>query len=173
LFLTKPLGIGILSTAEKQKKLLPEHQYIARDLMCQLNTIGLEIATIDGVKGITDVTGFGLLGHLLEMCEGSQLNAIIDYQAVPIIESAVDYLAKGCVPGGTARNFDSYGDKIATLSTEQQQLLCDPQTSGGLLIAVEPDSCAQLVRLLTANNLPFQPIGELCARQDGAFVHVQ
>ncbi|MFT4994111.1 MAG: selenide,water dikinase [Paraglaciecola sp.] len=173
LFLTKPLGIGILSTAQKQKKLLPEHQYIGRDLMCQLNAIGAEVATIPGVKGITDVTGFGLLGHLLEMCEGSGLNAIIDYQAVPIIESAKAYLAKGCVPGGTERNFDSYGDKVATLSTEQKQLLCDPQTSGGLLIAVEPDSRAELVRLLQANKLSIEPIGELCPRQDGVFIHVK
>ena len=178
LFLTKPLGIGILSTAQKQKKLLPEHQHIGRDLMCQLNTIGAEIATIPGVKGITDVTGFGLLGHLLEMCEGSELNATINYQAVPIIDSAIDYLAKGCMPGGTERNFDSYGDKVATLSTEQKQLLCDPQTSGGLLIAVEPEFCPQLVALLRANNLPVEPIGELCPRQEcsqlnGVFVHVQ
>jgi selenide,water dikinase len=173
LFLTKPLGIGILSTAQKQKKLLPEHQTLGRDLMCQPNAIGTEIATIEGVKGITDVTGFGLLGHLLEMCEGSQLNASIDYQAVPIIESAIDYLAKGCIPGGTERNFDSYGHKIAALSTQQKQLLCDPQTSGGLLIAVEAQSCAQLVSLLRENNLPCTPIGHLSVRQEGAFIDVQ
>src|SRR5690606_29473282 len=105
LYLSKPLGIGILTTAEKQKKLRAEDQGAARDLMCQLNRIGALFATLPGVQAMTDVTGFGLLGHLVEMAEGSGIKARVDYNKVPRLGSADYYLQQGCVPGGTARNF--------------------------------------------------------------------
>jgi len=91
LYLTKPLGIGILTTAQKQKKLLPAHANIARDLMCTLNKIGIELAAIDGVVALTDVTGFGLLGHLIEVCEGSNLQAHLNIDNVPVIKEAIHY----------------------------------------------------------------------------------
>lgn len=161
LYLTKKLGVGILTTAQKQKKLKPEHEGLAVEVMCQLNKIGAEVADIAGVTAMTDVTGFALMGHLIEMCEGSGVTAKIDFSAIPFLEPVKDYLEMGCVPGGTLRNFDSYGHKLAPMSEEQRNLLCDPQTSGGLLIAVTPESEAELAELLNREGLYAQPIGEL------------
>ena len=161
LYLTKKLGVGILTTAQKQKKLKPEHEGLAVEVMCQLNKIGAEVADIAGVTAMTDVTGFALMGHLIEMCEGSGVTAKIDFSAIPFLDPVKDYLEMGCVPGGTIRNFDSYGHKLAPMSEEQRNLLCDPQTSGGLLIAVTPESEAKLAELLKREGLYAQPIGEL------------
>lgn len=173
LYLTKPLGVGILTTAQKQKKLRQEHALLARDSMCQLNTIGAAVAQLPAVKAMTDVTGFGLLGHLLEMCEGSDLNALLHYDAIPCLPPIKDYIAQGCVPGGTLRNFDSYGHKLPALSDEQKNLLCDPQTSGGLLIAVEREGEAALQQLLIAEGLNLQPIGELLPSQPSSWIEVR
>ncbi|MBQ0724503.1 MAG: selenide, water dikinase SelD [Cycloclasticus sp.] len=161
LYLTKKLGVGILTTAQKQKKLKPEHEGLAVEVMCQLNKIGADVADISGVTAMTDVTGFALMGHLIEMCEGSGVKAKINFDAIPFLEPVKEYLALGCVPGGTLRNFDSYGDKLAPMNEEQRNLLCDPQTSGGLLIAVEPAAQSELETLLTNSGLYAHPIGEL------------
>ncbi|KKO45821.1 hypothetical protein WG68_08920 [Arsukibacterium ikkense] len=161
LYLTKPLGVGILTTAQKQKKLNAEHATLARDTMVQLNRIGVDIARLQGVNAMTDVTGFGLLGHLLEMCEGSGVDALLDNAAVPVLPHVADYIAKGCIPGGSGRNFASYGAKVSPLSPEQQALLCDPQTSGGLLLAVSPKAEAVFRDLALSYDLVLQPIGEL------------
>lgn len=163
LYLTKKLGVGILTTAQKQKKLKPEHEGLAVEVMCQLNKIGAEVADIAGVTAMTDVTGFALLGHLIEMCEGSGVKAKIKFDAIPFLEPVKEYLALGCVPGGTLRNFDSYGEKLAPMNDEQRNLLCDPQTSGGLLIAVEAEGEAQLQATLANAGLYAQSIGELVA----------
>ncbi|GAA0539283.1 selenide, water dikinase SelD [Rheinheimera aquimaris] len=173
LYLTKPLGIGILTTAQKQKKLQHNHSDIARDTMVQLNRIGADIAGLDGVNAMTDVTGFGLLGHLIEMCEGSGLSADLDSQTVPVLPHVSDYIAKGCVPGGSARNFASYGGKVSPLTEQQQALLCDPQTSGGLLIAVNAKAEAALIHLAVAHDLTLAPIGELKAARKGHLVRVR
>jgi selenide,water dikinase len=121
-----------------------------------------------GVAAMTDVTGFGLLGHLLEMAEGSGLTARLDYAAVPRLPGVDYYLAEGCVPGGTQRNFDSYGAKVAALGEEQKQLLCDPQTSGGLLVAVTPQGEAEFLALAAELGLQLAPIGELVERRQFA-----
>ena len=166
LYLTKPLGIGILTTAEKKSKLRPEDVGLARDWMCTLNTPGSRFGKLPGVAAMTDVTGFGLLGHLVEMADGSGLTAQIDYAAVPRLAGVSHYLAEGCAPGGTLRNFDSYGDKIAPLVQEEHKLLlCDPQTSGGLLVAVEPEGEADFLSVAQALGLALQPIGQMTARQ--------
>ncbi len=172
LYLTKPLGIGILTTAEKQKKLRPDDVGVARDLMCQLNRIGARFATLEGVQAMTDVTGFGLLGHLVEMAEGSKVKARIEYAKVPRLASAEYYLAAGCVPGGTGRNFASYGHKVAELPEAWRNLLCDPQTSGGLLVAVDPAHEAGFLELATAQGLHLTAIGECLPADDGAWVEV-
>ncbi|WP_308911260.1 selenide, water dikinase SelD [Pseudokordiimonas caeni] len=172
LYLTKPLGVGILTTAQKQKKLRAEHATLARDTMCILNSIGSELARIDGVNAMTDVTGFGLLGHLAEMAEGSGLTAEIDFDAVPVLAPAKDYLAEGCVPGGTLRNFDSYGHKVATLDSNQRALLADPQTSGGLLVAVRPGAAVAVEACLGARGLHDKPIGRLMAPASGPVIRV-
>ena len=130
--------------------------------MMKLNTIGAELAKIDGVTAITDVTGFGLLGHLLEICQGSGLSASVQLDAVPLLDSAViDYLNQGCVPGGSGRNWESIGGSVTGTDTQSQTLLCDPQTSGGLLLAVEPGSAQQVSNLLRDAGCCYQPIGEL------------
>jgi len=165
LYLTKPLGIGILTTAEKQAKLRPEDVGVARDWMCTLNTPGSRFGKLAGVTAMTDVTGFGLLGHLVEMADGSQLTARLMFAAVPRFTSVDYYLAQGCVPGGTQRNFDSYGEKIAPLPELQKQLLCDPQTSGGLLVAVTPEGEAEFLAVAVELGLNLAPIGQLLARQ--------
>jgi selenide,water dikinase len=168
LYLTKPLGIGILTTAEKREKLRAEDISIARDLMCTLNKPGARFGKLAGVTAMTDVTGFGLLGHLVEMADGSGLTARVDYDAVPRIAGIDYYLAENCVPGGTLRNFDSYGKRIAPLSDMQKLLLCDPQTSGGLLIAVTPEGDGEFRALAAEMNLLLAPIGELVAKQSFA-----
>ncbi|MEI6894357.1 MAG: selenide, water dikinase SelD [Colwellia sp.] len=166
LFLTKPLGIGILTTAEKQSKLRDEHKGIACDWMCQLNKSGESFANIPGVKAMTDVTGFGLLGHLSEICEGSQLKAQLWFDKVPYIPGVFDYIEQGCVPGGTERNYASYADKIGPITAQQKSLLCDPQTSGGLLLAVKPDAVKKIHLIAKQYNIELQAIGEL-KPQDG------
>lgn len=161
LYLTKPLGIGVLTTAEKQGKLRAEDVGVARDLMCTLNSAGQRFAALEGVTAMTDVTGFGLLGHLVEMADGSGLTARLNYAAVPRINGVEHYLAAGCVPGGTGRNFASYGQRVAALSEDQKQLLCDPQTSGGLLVAVRPDASDAFLTAAAELGLALAPIGEL------------
>ncbi len=169
LYLTKPLGVGILSTAQKQKKLKSEHKDIARDSMVRLNSIGSELSKIPGVTAITDVTGFGLLGHLSEICEGSHLEADVYFDKIPLLPFVSEYLELKCIPGGTNRNWDSYGHKIGDLNERQKQLLCDPQTSGGLLIAVQDHAVDQVLKIMDEFELPDEvkhPIGKLKARKD-------
>jgi selenide,water dikinase len=137
LFLTKPLGIGILSTAAK-KNLLDECDYLnSVTWMTKLNSAGIELGNMENVQAMTDVTGFGLLGHLLEVCEGSGLSARIRFDAIPTLDNINGYIEKNCIPGGTYRNWKSYGNKIGEITEFQKMILADPQTSGGLLIAVD------------------------------------
>ncbi|MDX1366112.1 selenide, water dikinase SelD [Pseudomonas sp.] len=165
LYLSKPLGIGILTTAEKQAKLRAEDIGLARDWMCTLNKPGSRFGKLAGVTAMTDVTGFGLLGHLVEMADGSGLTARIDFARVPRLASAEYYLEQGCVPGGTQRNFDSYGEKIAPLAELHKLLLCDPQTSGGLLVAVTAEGEAEFLAVAAELGLTLEPIGQLLERQ--------
>lgn len=172
LYLTKPLGIGILSTAQKKKLLRPEHEFLARDWMCKLNAVGAELAKLPTVSALTDVTGFGLLGHLLEICEGSGVTARLNFSTIPLLDAVHDYLAAGAIPGGTLRNFASYGDKVSTLTETQRHILCDPQTSGGLLVAVQPDAAEGVEALLRAVGINPSRIGELVSYGDGPKVEV-
>jgi len=165
LYLTKPLGVGILSTAEKQGKLKKEHQNIAVNSMTRLNSIGVQLGKISGVQAMTDVTGFGLLGHLVEMCEGSGLSASIHFDQVPVFPQTASYVELGCVPGGTHRNWQSYGKHIKLNTNEHREILCDPQTSGGLLIAVDDQQCAEVEQLLNDHDLEAKAIGEMCERE--------
>lgn len=166
LFLTKPLGIGILTTAEKRGILKPEHQYLARDAMCQMNLIGAEFSKLDEVKAMTDVTGFGLLGHLKEVCEGSNLRAEVNFADIQTLDGVRDYIAQGSVPGGTNRNFESYGHLISPLTDKQKAILCDPQTSGGLLVAVESQAIEKIQQIANAMNVPLFRVGRLLKRDE-------
>lgn len=165
LYLSKPLGIGIFTTAEKKAKLRAEDTGVARDWMCTLNKAGSCFGKLAGVAAMTDVTGFGLLGHLVEMADGAQLTAQIDFAAVPRLAGVEHYIAEGCVPGGTQRNFASYGHKVSGLTEEQITLLCDPQTSGGLLVAVEPAGEAKFQVAAREFGLQLAPVGRLVERQ--------
>jgi len=170
LYLTKPLGIGILTTAEKKSLLRQEHQGLATATMCQLNQIGAAFAAEAGVSAMTDVTGFGLLGHLSEMCQGAGLHADLWFQAIPRLPGVEEYISLGCVPGGTGRNFASYGELVGPMSDMQRHLLCDPQTSGGLLLAVLPGAEAAVEAMATAHAISLTPIGELLTAQAGRAV---
>lgn len=161
LYLTKPLGVGILSTAQKKKLIKPEHAHIAPDSMCKLNIIGTKLATLDYVTALTDVTGFGLGGHLREVCEGSSLQAEISFNKLPILPAVMEYLAQGCSPGGAQRNFESYGDCLSKMTDEQQAIVCDPQTSGGLLVAVDVENESDFLAVVKAEGLSLDCIGEL------------
>jgi selenide, water dikinase len=169
LFLTKPLGVGILTTAEKKGLLQPEHNNIAAKQMMQLNKIGELLGKINGVHAMTDVTGFGFLGHLVEMAEGSDLSAVIDFENVPlIIDDLKNYVDQKCVPGGTNRNLDSYVDKIGSITNYQKLILADPQTSGGLLIAVSPEVVSEVKNLFVQQGLNkfINPIGKFIAKEE-------
>jgi selenide,water dikinase len=160
LFLTKPLGIGILSTAQKKDKLLPQHENLAAGVMVQLNSIGEQLGKMEAVHAMTDVTGFGLAGHLLEMCKASQTSALIEFDGLPVIDPAIDYyIQEGCIPGGTNRNYSSYSNEIELQDPDYKNLVCDPQTSGGLLIAISPGAKAKITQLLDDHGLYAKPIG--------------
>ncbi|WP_387689225.1 selenide, water dikinase SelD [Photorhabdus sp. RM71S] len=167
LFLTKPLGIGVLATAEKKGLLLPEHQGIAIETMCRLNNLGMDFAEVAGVTAMTDVTGFGLLGHLSEICVGSGVQATLHFAKVPKLPEVGSYIEKGCVPGGTGRNFDSYGHLIGEMTELQRKLLCDPQTSGGLLLAVLPEAIDEVKAIARCHGIELTAIGELSEQQSG------
>jgi len=170
LYLTKPLGVGILTTAEKRGLLEVAHVHVARDCMTRLNKVGADFGKLPQVLAMTDVTGFGLLGHLVEMADGSGLTAELNTAAVPVLPGVAQYLAAGCVPGGTLRNFDSYGARISALNDDQKHLLCDPQTSGGLLVAVTPEGEAAFLNVAKQAGLDLQPIGQLVAKRAQAVV---
>ena len=161
IFLTKPLGIGILSTAQKKKLVaLDDHNRAVRQ-MCMLNDIGEKIAAIPGVNAITDITGFGLAGHLLEVCNGSGVAAEIYFKNLPLLPNIQKYIDADCIPGGTHRNHDSYGDSISQLSSYEKAIICDPQTSGGLLITVSKGALIDFYAFIKSIDMKINPIGKI------------
>lgn len=168
LFLTKPIGVGILTTAQKKNLRKSEHDHIARNSMCELNKIGMDLGKLPCVKAMTDVTGFGLLGHLSEMCEASNVSAEIDFYNVPLLDKDIldYYIEQKCIPGGTNRNWASYGHKIASISDYQKSLLCDPQTSGGLLVAIEKDEVNNFKSLMKDKGFELEPFGQLVEKKE-------
>jgi selenide,water dikinase len=114
-----------------------------------------------GVSSMTDVTGFGLMGHLIEVCEGSGVSARINYADVPLVENLKTYLDQFIYPDMTMKNFSTYSSKTTTLSGEQLFTLCDPQTSGGLLICVNPDAENEFLRLAKTENQSVWKIGTM------------
>lgn len=161
LYLTKPLGVGVLSTASKRGLVADAHLEEAKASMLQLNDAGEHFGREAFVTAMTDVTGFGLLGHLLEICEGSRLGAQIRYEHVPSFLSLQTYIDSGCIPGGTQRNWESYGHKVSLPDVSMQNVLADPQTSGGLLVAVKPECKQEFEDLLARLNIQPCLIGEM------------
>ncbi|QFR43229.1 selenide, water dikinase SelD [Sulfurimonas sp. CVO] len=164
IFLTKPIGIGILTTAQKQKKIEVGDIDAAIEAMVTLNKQGSALASLDGVLAMTDITGFGLLGHLSEVCEASGISANIWFEKVPLLRNVEKYRALGCIPGGSRKNFMSYGHKISQMSDMQREILCDAQTSGGLLVIVKKDGLDAFYKTVRAAGLELEPIGETAAQ---------
>lgn len=150
LILGKPIGIGILSAALKKGSLSSEGYQQMLDTTTQLNTPGPDLAELDDVHALTDVTGFGLLGHLLEICRGSQLSAQLRFEALPILPAALEAARNGFATGASTRNWDSYGHAVrlpGDWPEWYQDLLTDPQTSGGLLTACSPSAVDQVMQV--------------------------
>lgn len=168
IYITKKIGVGILSTAGKRGVLKEEHFGIAAKQMIQLNKLGEKAAQLKGVTAMTDVTGFGLLGHLIEMCEGSDLSAEIDYSLVPLLDGLSFYTSQMCVPDNTFRNWSSYDPKVSGITGDSLLTLCDPQTNGGLLISVEPNSKKEFEELLIIEGYAAfaKPIGLMKAKAE-------
>ncbi len=168
LILTKPLGIGVMTTALKKGQLTPDAYQSVLKVMTQLNRVGATLATNPDVHAMTDVTGFGLLGHLLEVCRGSDLKAEISLSKIPILPEAQALASQGIFPGAAQRNWDGYQSQIQlTLSDKakwETLLLADPQTSGGLLLAVAPDSVSTILEQLLAQGYGFSTVIGECVR---------
>ena len=168
IYITKKIGVGIFSTAGKRGVLREEHIGMAAKQMIQLNKLGEKAALLKGVTSMTDVTGFGLLGHLIEMCEGACLSAEIDYSSVPLLDGLSFYTSQMCVPDNTFRNWSSYDPKVSGITGDSLLTLCDPQTNGGLLISVEPNSKKEFEELLIIEGYEAfaKPIGVMKAKAE-------
>ncbi len=165
LYLTKPIGIGITTTAQKKGIVQEEHLKIAVDTMLTLNSLGAEFGKLPYVNAMTDVTGFGLLGHLCEICEGSGLSAEIEFNKVPKFDFLDRYIQQKSMPGGTQRNWESYGHKISSVTEEQKVILADPQTSGGLLVSVDNDKTLDFESFARQKGYELIPFGKLIQKQ--------
>jgi selenide, water dikinase len=166
LYLTKALGIGIVTTAQKKGIVKDEDYSVAVDTMLALNSFGGAISHLDYVNALTDVTGFGLLGHLKEMCEGSNVSAEIYFEKVPRFSFLESYIQQKSYPGGTTRNWESYGKSISGLSDVQKTILADPQTSGGLLISVKEEYAGDFEAFAKTKGLSLSPFGRLLPRTE-------
>ena len=150
LVLGKPLGVGILSAALKKDQLGDAGYRRMIEVTTRLNRPGAELAGLAGVHAMTDVTGFGLLGHLLEMCRGAKLSARLNMSEVPLLDGVLALAEAGMVTGASGRNWASYGDEVRLApgtTKAQQALLCDPQTSGGLLVACSAEAVPEVLKV--------------------------
>lgn len=172
LFLTKPVGVGIVSTSVKRKLIREQHHQSLVKQLTTVNRIGEDLGSVEGVHAMTDVTGFGLIGHLTEMAQGSGVSAELDYSSVKKFEGVEDYMALKTIPGATARNWNSYHDKVelekSIDESEAKLLLPDPQTNGGLLIAVDEKAVEAVKEIFRANNLHtfLEPIGRCVEKRE-------
>jgi selenide,water dikinase len=175
LILSKPLGIGVISAALKSGQLQAdlEHNLYAALIDCttRLNLVGQSLASLSVVHAVTDVTGFGLLGHGLEMCRGAGLGARIRFDALPLIDHVADLARIPYRTGAAGRNWDSYGQEVklpADCADWRRDLMCDPQTSGGLLVAVAPEGMAEVMQMMRASGFDRAAvIGEMCDGRSG------
>ncbi|MEP6673855.1 MAG: selenide, water dikinase SelD [Ferruginibacter sp.] len=172
IFITKPIGVGILSTAQKRGVIKEEHLPGLIKQMIQLNSIGELLGKINAVTAMTDITGFGILGHLIEMCEGADLSARIFYNKIPVIAGAKEYLAQRIVPDATYRNWNAYSKKIGFEKTvnvmEAFNLLPDPQTNGGLMFTVKENETGVVQELLKKEGYKnfIEPVGKMIAKTE-------
>jgi selenide, water dikinase len=172
LYLTKPLGIGIATTAQKKKMVDERDLKTAIHSMLSLNIIGHELGELNYVNAVTDVTGFGLGGHLLEVCNAGKIGARLDIDKIPVFDFVDKYLKMDCIPGGTHRNWKAYGDQISLKNPDDFKIIADPQTSGGLLVTVNPSSQKEFEAFMMAKDFVLKPIGNLTAPDSGATITV-
>ncbi len=170
LFLTKPLGIGVLATALKREKINEKDYVNLLDTACRLNSIGAILGNHEEVHAMTDVTGFGLLGHLIEMAEGAGLSAEIEIGKLPLIEGIQEYINQFIFPDNTYRNWNAYNAKTKGVVGMDLVKLCDPQTSGGLLISVAPENKTWFEETMNLHNQPIWEIGKFIARAEHVVV---
>ena len=168
IYMTKPIGVGILATALKRGVLKEEHKTVFTNQLMELNRVGERFGELPYVTAMTDITGFGLLGHLIEMAEGANLSAELNYAEVPLINGLQDYIAKMIVPDNAYRNYNSYEKKMHGIGAESFFTLCDPQTNGGLLVAISASCQKEFETFLTKNNLNnfAIPIGKMLPKAD-------
>jgi len=161
LYITKKIGVGILTTAEKKGLLKEDHIGVAAKQMMQLNAVGEKMGKLNYVTAMTDVTGFGLLGHLIEMAEGAELSVELNYSKVSLIDDLGSYISQMCVPDNSFRNWSGYDPKVSGITGDSLLTLCDPQTNGGLLIAVDPASKNDFEKFLREEGFEnfAEPIG--------------
>lgn len=172
IFLTKAIGVGVFSTAQKRGLLKEEDKTTLIKQLTQLNSFGEKLGAVAGVTAVTDVTGFGLLGHLIEMAKGSSLSAVVNYSNIIKIEGISFYLNQSTIPDATFRNWNAYstlteiGAEVNVM--EAFNLLPDPQTNGGLLFSVKPDSVNEIIALLKENGLEkfITPIGKMVKKEE-------
>ena len=172
LYLTKPLGIGIVTTAQKKKLVEDKDLVTAKKSMTTLNKIGQELGKLNYVHALTDVTGFGLGGHLLEVCDAGNVSATVHKEQLPVFDFVEKYLAKDCVPGGTNRNWKTYGERISLVNEDDYKLIADPQTSGGLLVSIDPENQANFEQYMSTQGFDLKPIGALRERNEGEVIEV-
>ena len=174
LILGKPLGVGVYSAALKKDKLSDSDYENLISNATQLNTPGPVLACLDGVHAVTDVTGFGLLGHLMEVCKGSGVQAQVDFSALPLLSRALEFADAGYVTGASGRNWASYGEavQLATgLGDIEKALLTDPQTSGGLLVSCTPDTVTEVLSIFLQQGFSHvSVIGEIVAGEPAIVV---
>lgn len=161
LYLTKSLGVGIISTAQKRGLAEPQDVEEAVRIMTTLNAVGEMFGSLEYVTAMTDVTGFGFLGHLLEVCDGSKLSAEISYSKIPLIKNLSTYTSKMIYPDNTMRNWQSFEGKVTGIGSESLLTLCDPQTSGGLLVCVDAKHATEFERKANEQKLSLQAFGKL------------
>lgn len=161
LYLTKPLGTGVLSTAMKRELLEAEDYENLVRVMTTLNSVGEELGSLESVNAMTDITGFGLIGHLSEMLEGTEFSAEIENSKIPLIKNLDKYTGKFIFPDNTTRNYNAYKDKVKWLGGTEFLNLCDPQTSGGLLVSVEANFKDKFEAVLNMNGIEIHCIGQV------------
>jgi selenide, water dikinase len=169
LFITKPLGLGLITTAHKRGVVLQQDYDTALSYMCTINKVGQVLGTLLGVSALTDVTGFGMVGHLLEMCDSKRLSAALDFNAIPLLPNLQYYLDKMIYPDMTMKNYAAYAADCTTLNAAQLFTLCDPQTSGGLMVAVSPNSVDAYLEVV--RNFGLQGIADVCVGKLTAPAH--
>jgi selenide,water dikinase len=166
IFLTKELGVGVLATALKRQKISEVDYAKLIETTCSLNSVGEVLGNHSEVHAMTDVTGFGLLGHLIEMCEGVGLSAVIELQKLPMIDGVQEYINQFIFPDNTYRNWNAYSAKTKGVVGMDLVKLCDPQTSGGLMLAVDPEQLDWFLQAMKEANQSIWGIGSFIEKAE-------